>query len=322
MTPNPTRSAEALAGRVVIAGFDGATLPADVRKAIAEDALGGVILFKRNIEDLDQVAALTAEIRCAAPDCDGPLIGVDQEGGRVVRLREPLTVLPPARRFGDIDDPALTGRAGELIGLELRAIGFTVDFAPVLDVDTHPASPIIGDRAFGGTPGTVTRHGLAFARGLTLGGVHPCAKHFPGHGDAALDSHLALPEVALDADRLRELEMAPIAAWCETGAGPVMTAHVVYPALDPDLPATLSRRIITGELRERLGFRGVVFTDDLEMGAIQALGGAGEVAVRAMAAGADGLLVWSRSSRRWPKRCRDVRHSRNDSRRPRTGCGR
>lgn len=290
MHRNPT-SNEPLAGRVVMAGFDGTALPTDIRDALSADALGGIILFKRNIENITQVGELLAEAHGAMEERGPCLAGVDQEGGRVVRLRDPLTVLPPARRFGDIDDVALTRRAGELVGLELRALGFTLNFAPVLDVDTRPDSPIIGDRSYGATPEAVIRHGEAFAEGLRAGGVSPSAKHFPGHGDAALDSHLALPRVEHGADRLRSLEMAPFASWVSRGMGPVMTAHVVYPTLDPDGPATLSRRIIQGELRHRLGFDGVVFSDDLEMGAIRDLGGAGRVAVRAINAGVDGLLI-------------------------------
>jgi beta-N-acetylhexosaminidase len=292
------RPAERLSGSVLIAGFDGVALPDDLVRLIQENALGGAILFKRNIETLSQLSALLEEIHRAAPEERPPLIGVDQEGGRVVRLREPLTVLPPARRFGEIDDPELTRKAGALLGTELRAVGFTLDFAPVLDVDTNPESPVIGDRAFGSTPEAVKRHALAFAEGLSFGGVVPCAKHFPGHGDAALDSHLALPRVNHDTDRLRQLEMAPFAEWVRGRYGPVMTAHVLYPALDPDRPATLSRPVIEGELRQRLGFDGVVFSDDLEMGAIQALGGPGEAAVRAIEAGVDGLLVCRREDAR------------------------
>jgi len=177
------------------------------------------------------------------------------------------------------------------VGLELAALGFTLDFAPVLDIDTSPASPVIGDRAFGACASTVIRHGLAFARGLCDGGVFPCAKHFPGHGDAAVDSHLALPRVELDAARLREIEMAPFAAYSEARLGPIMTAHVVYPGLDPDAPATTSRAILTDELRGRIGFSGATLTDDLEMGAVSHLGGPAAAAVRALRAGADGLLV-------------------------------
>jgi beta-N-acetylhexosaminidase len=283
--------AERLAGRTIVAGFDGPALPRDVAQELSRGALGGVILFRRNVERPDQVAELLAAVRATAPADAPPLAAVDQEGGRVVRLRAPLTVLPPMRRFGELDDPELTRSAGRLVGRELGAVGFTVNFAPVLDVDTNPDSPVIGDRSFGGDPELVIRHGLALARGLIDGGVWPCAKHFPGHGDATLDSHLSLPRVDHGMERLAAVELAPFAAWSYAALGPVMTAHIVFPALDPARPATASTAILGGELRERLGFTGPVFTDDLEMGAITELGGAAAIAVASLAAGADGLLV-------------------------------
>lgn len=278
------------AGRLLLVGFDGAELPAHIAKRLENDALLGIVLFKRNVESPEQVASLNEAARRAAPASRPPVVAVDQEGGRVVRLRHPLTVLPPARVVGARDNPEQTRKAGRLVGRELAALGFTLNFAPVLDVDTHPASPIIGDRSYGKDADTVTRHGLAFARGLLQGGVVPCAKHFPGHGDADLDSHSALPIVSHSRGRLEGVETAPFSAWVRAELGPVMTAHVVYPALDTE-PATLSRRIIEGELRERLGFSGPVLTDDLEMGALDRFGGPGAVAVRAVNASADGLLV-------------------------------
>ncbi|MCP4678011.1 MAG: beta-N-acetylhexosaminidase [Deltaproteobacteria bacterium] len=294
MTSILKRESERLAGQVIVAGFDGKTLPDDVRKSLEDGALGGLILFKRNIESHGQVAEMLGEARKIAPEDRRPVTAVDQEGGRVVRFREPLTVLPPARKFGRVDDPELTMAAGRLVGCELRALGFTLNCAPVLDVDTNPDSPIIGDRSYGTTPKEVIRHGLAFARGLRDGGVFPCAKHFPGHGDATIDSHVSLPRVEHERERLTSIEMEPFAAWARTGLGPIMSAHVVYPALDPDNPATASRPIIRGELREGLRFNGPVLTDDLEMGAIAEHGGPAVVAVQAIHGGVDGLLVCRR----------------------------
>ncbi len=282
---------EKLAGRVIIAGFEGFTLPGKLVEAAERGTLGGVILFKRNVESYEQVAQLLKELEAVAKDNRKPIASVDQEGGRVVRLGEPLTVLKPARTFGEIDDPELTESAGRLIGRELRAVGFSLNFAPVMDVDTNPMSPVIGDRAYGQTPRQVIRHGLAFARGLKDGGVVPCAKHFPGHGDADLDSHVALPRVDHDIERLKNIEMAPFSAWVRTGLGPLMTAHVVYEALDPNSPATLSQPILLEELRGRLRFKGAVFSDDLEMGAMSPIGGPAPTAVKAVRAGVDGLLV-------------------------------
>ncbi len=280
-----------LASRCILQGFDGMVPPPELIREARAGALGGVVIFRRNVDTPAQVHDLLRELVSQSPPDAVPLCAVDQEGGRVVRIREPLTVLPPAAALGALDDPEFTRCAGHLVGLELRALGFTVNFAPVLDVNTNPASPVIGDRAFGPTAAQVVRHGLAFARGLRAGGVFPCAKHFPGHGDAAVDSHLGLPIVSHDEGRLREVELEPFAAWARTALGPVMSAHVVYPALDPATPATASRRILTGLLREQLHFNGVIFTDDLEMGAIVGLGGAAAFAVDILRAGADGLLV-------------------------------
>jgi len=283
--------ASRLAGSAIVAGFEGTDPPPSILDDVSRGGLGGVVLFARNARSAEQVAALIREVRRAAPSGAEPLFAIDQEGGRVVRIREPLTVLPPARRLGEVHDPELTRLAGRLVGRELRALGLTVNFAPVLDVDTNPRSPVIGDRAYGATPERVVQHGLAFARGLIDGGVHPCGKHFPGHGDAAVDSHVSLPRVERDASRLEAVELVPFRAWCREGLGPLMTAHVVFPALDSERPATLSAEILTGLLRGRLGFGGAVFTDDLEMGAIGQAGGAAGAALRALGAGADGLLV-------------------------------
>jgi len=299
MTAASAAAFDRLAGRVIVAGFDGCDLPGDLVSELGDGALGGIVLFRRNIGDRRQVAALLEEARAAAPPASPPIAAVDQEGGRVVRLGEPLTVLPAARAIGAAGRPDLTEQAGALVGAELCALGFTMNLAPVLDVDTNPASPVIGDRSFGPEPAPVIEHGLAFARGLRSGGVWPCAKHFPGHGDAGVDSHRALPRVDHDGERLERVELEPFRAWARAGLGPVMTAHVVYAALDPDHPATRSSRILVGVLRERLRFVGAVLSDDLEMGAVSDSGGAAETALLASRAGVDGMLV-----------CRDpaVRH--------------
>lgn len=285
MSLNPSRAALA----VVLAGFDGMSPPESLL-ADLRGGLGGIVLFKRNLEDPAQIAALLKACRTAAGD--RPLVtSVDQEGGRVVRLRQPFTVLPPARRLGRCGSVALTEEAGRLVGAELRAVGLSANYAPVLDVDTNPDSPVIGDRSFGADADTVIRHGLAFARGLWDGGVHPVAKHFPGHGDAGLDSHADLPRIEHDKTRLESVELAPFSAYVRCGIGAVMTAHVVYPALDPLVPATVSRPIVTGLLRQRLRWKGPVVSDDLEMGAIARFASAPQAAIQAIDAGVDGLLI-------------------------------
>ena len=192
---------------------------------------------------------------------------------------------------GDAGDAARTRQVGRALGDELAALGIGWDFAPVLDVHTNPANPVIGSRAFGVTPEAVTTHALAFWRGLRDAGVVGCGKHFPGHGDTRADSHLELPIVDHDVDRLRAVELAPFAAAARAGMEALMTAHVLYPALDPDRPATLSRPILTDLLRGELGFRGVIVSDDLGMKAVADRYPIDELAVACIEAGADHLLV-------------------------------
>ena len=278
-----------LCGALIIAGFEGQTLPRSFADRLARGDVGGAILFARNIgPDLDQVQALCSSIAKASRE--PAVIAIDQEGGRVARLKTGVISLPPARALGKLSEPVLE-RAAKVLGQQLAALGFTVDYAPVLDVHTNPANPVIGDRAFATEPDAAARSALAFARGLASAGVAPCGKHYPGHGDTALDSHLALPRVSHDRARLDAIELRPFRL-----AAPhlpaMMSAHVVYDALDPRHPATLSRHIATDILRGELGFGGVLFSDDLEMGAIAQT--PGEAAVMAMEAGCDALLVCSK----------------------------
>jgi beta-N-acetylhexosaminidase len=279
---------ERLSGSVIVAGIAGTSLPTWAERTLADDALGGIILFKRNLGPLEAVASLTRAIHAASPRV--PLVAIDQEGGRVARLGAPIVKLPPARRFGERDDPALTERAGALLGAQLLALGVNLDFAPVLDVDTNPANPIIGDRSYGRTPDAVIRHARAFAKGLASAGVLACGKHFPGHGDTDLDSHLALPRVAHDRARLDAVELAPFRALAND-LPTIMTAHVVFDAIDRTLPATLCRAVIEGVLRHDLGYEGLIVSDDLEMRAVRDRWGVAEGAVRAIDAGCDVLLV-------------------------------
>ena len=285
-----TSSIERAAGRVLIVGFGGRAMPDELVRWAGEGALAGVILFKRNLGSLAENAATIDAIHRAWPEGDAPLVAIDQEGGRVARLGAPLVKLPPMRALGELDDPALTRRAARVLGTQLRALGIGIDFAPVLDVDTNPANPVIGDRAFGRDADVVIRHSLAFADGLADAGVVACGKHFPGHGDTDLDSHLALPKIAHDRERLDRVELAPFRA--ARGRVPtIMTAHVVFDALDRSVPATLSRRVITGLLREELGYDGVIVSDDLEMKAVADHFGVARAATGAIEAGCDALLV-------------------------------
>ena len=282
------------AGRAIIAGFPGQAPPATLLRAAAESRLGGFILFRRNFESVADAAELNRKLIAAfAPDAP-PWIGVDQEGGRVARLGSPVVRLPAMRVLGEVDDPGLTGRAAAVLGAQLGCLGFNLDFAPVLDVDSNPANPVIGDRAFSVDPDRVVRHGLAFAEGLQQAGVAACGKHFPGHGDTEVDSHLALPRLGHDRQRLQAVELKPFRAAARTLAS-IITAHVVFEAIDPGLPATLSPEAIGGLLRRQMGFKGVVFSDDLEMKSIEGSYGVSEAACLAVEAGCDAVLICSRA---------------------------
>jgi len=275
-------------GRVLWAGFDGPAVDEHVRELLKLGA-GGFILYARNIESPAQTRELIAEIRAFASD-RRLLFSVDQEGGRVARLRAPCTVWPAMRALGNTGDAQLAREFGEAVGRELRAIGFDIDFAPVVDVDTNPANPVIGDRSFGREAQLVSRLGGAVIAGLQDAGVWACAKHFPGHGDTDTDSHTALPVVAHERRRLNETELPPFRAAIEAGVAATMTAHIVVTNIDADVPATMSPRVLS-ILRDELRFEGVIVSDDLEMKAVSANFALGEAATAAARAGVDALLV-------------------------------
>lgn len=280
-----------------IAGFEGKTAPDWLLRDISEGRLGGVILFARNLGAPEEVGALIAEIAQATPPGPPLIVSVDQEGGRVQRLKAPLTVWPPMLRLAKHEDLALTEAVGRALGEELRLLGFNVDWAPICDVHTNPANPIIGDRAFGETPEQAARQAVAFLRGLESAGMRGCAKHFPGHGDTTQDSHLELPRLAHPIERLRAVELPPFRAAMAAGVGLVMTAHVVMEALDAR-PATMAPAAMDALLRGELGFRGVVVSDDLDMQAVAAHYTVDEVVRGALAAGVDAFLVCRDPARR------------------------
>lgn len=280
-----------LCGQLLVGGFTGAEVPERFARALRGGRLGGAILFKRNLPDVGTAHALCGALAAAAPDDMPPFLGVDQEGGRVSRLPPPFLKLPPMRALGETRDFDLIRAAARAVATELAAIGFNLNFAPVLDVDSNPANPIIGDRAFGRDPRTVMRAAVAFMQGLQDRNVLACGKHFPGHGDTAEDSHLALPVIEHDRARLMKIELPPFRAAAGAGIATMMTAHVVVKALDPEVPATLSRAICASLLRAEMGFDGVLFSDDLEMAAIAARWPIETAAVEAVWAGCDALLV-------------------------------
>ncbi|MEO8877974.1 MAG: beta-N-acetylhexosaminidase [Polyangiaceae bacterium] len=285
-------SLERLCGGLIVGGFAGPELTESFAKALSRGALGGAILFKRNLShDFFDVAELTRKIISLGEM--PPVVAIDQEGGRVARLKSPFVTVPPLRKLAETNHHALVDMAARAQAVELKALGFSTGFSPVLDVNTNPKNPIIGDRSFGEAPEVVSRLGVRYLFELQRNGVFACAKHYPGHGDTALDSHLDLPVVEHDAEHLERIELAPFAAAATAGVAVMMSAHVVYPALDPKNPATLSHVICTDYLRKRLKFSGVLFSDDLEMKAVAARLTIEESATGAIAAGCDALLICS-----------------------------
>jgi beta-N-acetylhexosaminidase len=277
-------------GQFSIAGFSGHTIPAELRALAREFDLGGVILFARNVESPHQVAELAAEAQSLAAEV--PLwVSVDQEGGRVARLRSPFTEWPPMITLGRSADEGLAARFARALASELRAVGITLDYAPVLDIHTNPRNPVIGDRALAGRADEVARLGRVIIETLQAEGIAACGKHFPGHGDTSSDSHHELPLVEHPPDRLEAVEFVPFRAAVAAGVASIMTAHVLVPALDEERPATLSRRIVTGLLRETLGFGGLIVSDDLDMRAISDRYALGDATVGAVAAGCDVVLM-------------------------------
>jgi len=279
-------------GQLLTGSLPGRTVTPELRSLAREFQLGGVILFGRNVEEPAQVAELAGELRDLVPG--EPLwVSVDQEGGRVARLRRPFTEWPPMAVLGRSGDPALATRFAAALGAELRAVGITLDYAPVLDIHTNPDNPVIGDRALAEEAGLVARLGAAIVDGLQRQGVAACGKHFPGHGDTSVDSHVDLPVVEHAPDRIRRVECVPFRAAIEAGVAFVMTAHLLVPSMDEVEPATTSARLVQGLLREELGFDGVIVSDDLEMKGLSATRAVPDAAVDAIAAGCDHLLVCS-----------------------------
>lgn len=317
-------------GQLLWVGFASTTVPAELRDRLDTGRVGATVLFKRNLViepatangitqdviDLDALTALNRELHRSAPDGTPALISVDQEGGLVQRVRAPATHWPPMRThdgFAAPDDEALAEQVGRAMGDELRALGFDIDFAPVLDIHTNPANPIIGDRAFGTEAETVTRRALAFARGLDHAGVLACGKHFPGHGDTATDSHLELPRIDHAWERLERVELLPFRRAAAANLPMLMTAHVVFAALDPTRPATLSEQVVTGLLRTKLDYRGVIVSDDLDMNAIASHMGADVAAVAAIRAGCDALLLCRNEQHQAQAEAALVREAERDS---------
>jgi beta-N-acetylhexosaminidase len=280
-------------GQLAIVGFDGHDLPAETRSLAREFDLGGVIFFARNVESPEQVADLSRQSQALASGI--PLwVSVDQEGGRVARLKRPFTEWPPMITLGRAGAPEsdrLAERFAAALAAELHAVGISLDYTPVLDVHTNPKNPVIGDRALAERAEDVARLGTIIIRTLQGAGIAACGKHFPGHGDTSADSHHELPLLEHPPERLEAVELVPFKAAIAADVASIMTAHILIPSLDESLPATLSPAIVDDLLKTRLGYPGLVLSDDLEMKAISGRYGHGDATVRAIAAGCDAVLM-------------------------------
>jgi beta-N-acetylhexosaminidase len=287
---------EQAAASILICGLAGVESDESIRSLLRR-GLGGIILFRRNIAHPVQTAALINKLQAARADALPLLMSVDQEGGKVARLKAPLTEFPDQAFLGRTGDEDLAWRFGRVLALELTALGFNLDYAPVVDVDSNPENPVIGSRAFSADPQVVARMGAAVIRGMQENGLLACAKHFPGHGDTRTDSHLELPELPHDLERLEAVELVPFRAAIRAGVATMMTAHVRFNAVDSSVPATLSPRVIQGILREKLGYEGVIISDDLEMKAVLDHFGIAESVRLGILAGVDCFLVCHEYSR-------------------------
>ena len=310
-TPTPDPIAEAVAAmsteqkvsQLLVAGIEGTQLGQDAVQAVQDYQVGGVILFGRNVESAGQLAELTNGLKDLNGDYTPLFLCVDQEGGRVDRMPPEVERTPSAWSVGQTLDTEGVGAAyGALLAEECAAFGFNMDFAPSLDIWSNPDNTVIGDRAFGNDWEWTAFFGMSAVESMEeQGGVIPVVKHFPGHGDTSVDSHVALPVVDKSLEELWQSELVPFnmtlnqedyfGAQAGPSAPAVMVAHILLSQVDPDYPASLSHRVVTGLLREEMGFDGVVCTDDLTMGAVSNTYGMGEAAVLAVEAGCDLLLV-------------------------------
>jgi beta-N-acetylhexosaminidase len=295
-SPMMQATAKELAARLVCVGIDGTTLSSSAKELVGR-GVGFVVLFARNVQTPRQVSELIAAVKSAAPKSVG--LCVDQEGGRVRRLREGFTHVPSMRDVGhaamrsEESNDTTAYDVGEILGTECRAVGFDVDFGPVLDTDTNPLNPVIADRSLSRDANVVAHLGCDIIDGMQngLGALAACGKHFPGHGDTSQDSHYALPRLDHDLQRLHEVELVPFVAAARAGVASMMTSHIVFSPLDDELPATLSKTVLTGLLRDEIGYDGVVFTDDMEMKAIANNFDFDEAVIGTIEAGADVVTI-------------------------------
>ncbi len=279
-------------GQMVVVGIEGTVVNEHIRELIEDYHVGGVILYKQNISDTDQAISLLNSVKEINSDNTIPLfLSVDEEGGRVTRMPNEFTRLPTNEKIGRINNEDFSHGIGQILGKELKAFGFNMDFAPVLDVNNNPNNPVIGDRSFGSIPELVSKLAIPTMKGIRSQQVVPVVKHFPGHGDTSVDSHKELPVVNKNMEELQSFELIPFKEALENGAEVVMIAHILLPQIDTKYPASMSKSVITDLLRGSMKFDGVVITDDMTMGAILKNYDISEAAVQSVSAGSDIILV-------------------------------
>lgn len=279
-------------GQMVFIGIEGTEMTEESRQWIQRDRVGGVVLFRKNIENSEQTLRLVNDLKKTNVSNPAPLfIAVDEEGGRVSRMPEEFLDLPASAVIGERGDSAIAEQFGALLARQVKAFGMNVNFAPVLDVNNNPDNPVIGDRGFGNSVEAVVESGISVLEGIRSAGVIPVVKHFPGHGDTTVDSHIGLPVIERDKEHLYEVELQPFIRAIEHDVEMIMVAHILFPHLDSDAPSTFSKPIITDILRNELGYDGVVITDDMTMGAIVEHYDIAEAALASVQAGTDIVMV-------------------------------
>lgn len=278
-------------GQMILAGVSGTTMDASAKQLLSQIHVGGIIFYKNNFETPAQAVQFVNQLKAGNSSSLPLLLGVDQEGGRVTRLPGGLVNFPPNKQIGQVNNPDFSFKVGTLLGQELKEFGLNLDFAPVLDINSNPNNPVIGDRSFGNNAEIVSKLGVQTMKGIQSQNVITTIKHFPGHGDTSVDSHLDLPIVNKSLKELKELELIPFERAINQGGDVVMVAHILLPQLDKTNPGTMSKAVMTDLLRKQLGFTGVIITDDMTMGAITEHFDIGKASVESVKAGSDIILV-------------------------------
>ncbi|WP_018930892.1 beta-N-acetylhexosaminidase [Gracilibacillus lacisalsi] len=278
-------------GQLMMIGLESTSIDQQVTHYLSDKKVGGFILLQKNIQNTQQTVELINDLKQANDNQIPLFLGIDEEGGRITRLPKEIMVTPTSQAIGKKNDSDLSYQIGKLLAKKVKEFGFNINFAPVLDVNNNPHNPVIGDRSFGDKPDLVSKMAIAQMKGLSDENVIPVGKHFPGHGDTDVDSHINLPLLDHSVERLHQVELRPFQQAINHDAEAIMIGHLMIPSIDPDNPATLSADIIQGLLRKELGFDGLVISDDLTMGAILENYEIGDAAVQAIQAGTDLLLI-------------------------------